>query len=348
MRYLKTVMIAGLVMSVTACSKAEDAPDNTTALVSNGPKLMSPDGPIRRCMNLGNGLDAPYEGAWDYQIEDHHIVEIARAGFDTMRFPIRWDTRTQLAAPYTIEPEFFDRVDHLLNLALDNGLQVIVDMHHFGPLMDDPAGQEARFLAMWEQIADHYKDYPDTVIFEVLNEPVRKLNNRKLERLFPKVLPIIRKTNPDRWVILSGDNWGSLSGLLGVELPRDDKTIWSYHSYVPWTFTHQGASWERDSPPVGTTWGTPEDYTLIEQRTQRVAEHGALNGHPILLGEFGAFGAEGRAPRESRLAWLTHMRRTNEAYNIGWCAWDFGAAFAYYDVETNQWDQELLDTLLGD
>ena len=117
MRYLKTVMIAGLVMSVTACSKAEDAPDNTTALVSNGPKLMSPDGPIRRCMNLGNGLDAPYEGAWDYQIEDHHIVEIARAGFDTMRFPIRWDTRTQLAAPYTIEPEFFDRVDHLLNLA---------------------------------------------------------------------------------------------------------------------------------------------------------------------------------------------------------------------------------------
>lgn len=349
MRSFFVCLIAGL-SALAGCSQDQNASSASaqTAPQAARKELLPPDNPIQRCINLGNGLDAPYEGAWTYRIEDAHIFEIARAGFDTVRLPVRWDTRSMKSAPYTIEPEFFDRVDHIIDLALSEGLQVVLDMHHYNPMYEDPAGQEPRFLAMWSQIAEHYQDYPETLIFEPLNEPIERLTNRRLETLFPKVMKIIRSSNPNRWVILSGDNWGSLDGLLGVRLPEDPRTIWSFHSYGPYEFTYQGAPFAGRDLPTGVTWGTRSEYDQITARARRVAAHGAIHQKPIFLGEFGAYAADGESPRASRIAWLTHMRRTAETHNIGWCAWDFGAAFAFYDVEARQWDDGLLNTLLGD
>ena len=336
-----------MLLAFAACSQAEDMGEVETANITSETVLLPPDGPIQRCMNLGNGLDAPYEGAWTYRIEDSHVLEIAAAGFDTIRLPIRWDTRTNHAPPYKIETEFFERVDHLVDLTLSQGLKIILDVHHYRPLYDDPIAQEARFLAMWEQISERYAAYPDSVIFEVINEPVDNLTNARLEVLYPKVMEIIRRSNPDRWVILSGDNWGSIEGMVGVQFPEDDRTIWSYHSYHPHSFTHQGASWSTVKQ-TGVTWGTEAQYVELTEMARFAAAYGAKNGKPIFLGEFGSYGADGKAPRASRLKWLTHMRKIHEQHNIGWCAWDFGAAFYFYDVTRGRWDGELLNTLMGD
>ena len=353
-RALASIYCAGLFFGISSCGSAADETDGEITYHKSAPmdvssqgRSLPPSSPIQRCINLGNGLDAPREGVWGYDIEDDHLREIGRAGFDTLRLPIRWDTRTMKDPPYTIDPVFFERVDHLVSVAQESGLAVILDMHHFSPMMDTPEEQTPRFLAMWKQIAEHYQDYPESIYFEVLNEPVRKLTNAKLKTIYPKVMDIIRQTNPDRWVILSGDGWGSLDGLLGVELPDDDRTIWSYHSYVPFSFTYQGAPFEDDPPPIGKRWGTEEDYMHILERTRRAAAHGATNERPIFLGEFGAYDADGRAPYADRIAWLTHMRRTNESHNIGWCAWDFGAEFAFYDVESKAWDQTMLNALMS-
>ena len=52
---------------------------------------------------------------------------------------------------------------------------VILDLHEFQAMGDDPAGNRERFLAVWRQIAEHCKDAPGEVLFEILNEPSGKL-----------------------------------------------------------------------------------------------------------------------------------------------------------------------------
>src|SRR4051812_42869249 len=72
---------------------------------------------IGRGINLGNGLEAPSEGAWGYKIEDDHLRLIKQGGFDSVRIPIKWSARAAKEAPYPIEAMFFERVDHILDEA---------------------------------------------------------------------------------------------------------------------------------------------------------------------------------------------------------------------------------------
>jgi endoglucanase len=48
---------------------------------------------------------------------------------------------------------------------------VILDLHNYTDIAKDPLGYKPRFLAYWKQIAAHFQDAPDAVLFEILNEP---------------------------------------------------------------------------------------------------------------------------------------------------------------------------------
>jgi len=40
---------------------------------------------VKRCMNMGNALDAPKEGDWGHVIEERSFKVVKEAGFDTAR-----------------------------------------------------------------------------------------------------------------------------------------------------------------------------------------------------------------------------------------------------------------------
>ena len=104
---------------------------------------------------------------------------IKKAGFNTVRLPVRWSAHARKDAPYTIDPKFAERVDWAVEQALANKLNVIVDFHNYDEMMSDPDGQLPRLAGLWEQIAARYKDRPREVYFEVLNEPNGKLGGAK-------------------------------------------------------------------------------------------------------------------------------------------------------------------------
>ena len=342
---VKVLIGSGLVIALASCT-----PEETSAEIANNPVPLEnviEQPPIKRCINLGNGLDAPVEGSWGYTIEDDHIREIARAGFDTIRFPIRWNTRALESSPYTINPEFFDRVDHITRLALDEGLTVILDFHHYMELMHDPRGQERRFYGLWEQIARHYSGWSDKVIFEIINEPEQKLDKPELQRMLPRVLDIIRSSNPDRWVMFTGDHYGSYQGLMRMDLPKDDRSIWTYHYYSPHEFTHQKAHWTNGLYQEEVSWtGTASEVEPILKDHARIANYAAENGRPLFLGEFGALNTGGAY--EERLAWIETVRRAAEDNGTSWCVWDFAADFAFYDLDSKSWDAGLLNAVMSD
>jgi len=274
---------------------------------------------------LSNALEAPHEGDWGYVIERDHLGEIAAAGFDTVRLPARVDAHFRDGR---IDPAFLARLDQVIGWAEAAGLQVILDLHHYEALMADPAAEADRFVAIWDALGAHYAGHPDTLIFELVNEPTDALTTDRAADLQARVIARLRPAHPDRWIITSGGGWGGLDGMLDMA-PPGHRELRSFHYYDPWDFTHQLAPWTgQDLPARG--WGGAEDRARVKVDMFRAA----APGWPVLLGEFGTYRDTDPA---ARAAWTGTVRRAAEAQGIGWCYWGFAADFRAFDAGTGTW-----------
>ncbi len=211
---------------------------------------------LGRGVNFGNALEAPSEGSWGMTLETSYFELVKEAGFDSIRLPVSWTTHTNKEAPYAVDKTYMDRVQWAVDEALSRGLNIIVNVHHYDELNADPTVEEVRYLAIWQQIAEHFKDYPDTVYFELLNEPHDVFNGdaELWNTLLVKALMVVRESNPTRAVIIGPNSWNAIGNLAQLKLPDDPNLIVTVHFYDPFTFTHQGAEWVNNPPPVGTVW----------------------------------------------------------------------------------------------
>lgn len=301
---------------------------------------------LGRGINLGNALEAPSEGDWGMVIEEHFFELIREAGFQSVRVPIRWNAHTTASYPFKIHDLFFQRVDDVINQALSAGLAVIINIHHFNELMDQPVDQKEKFIQLWKQISERYKLYPEIVLFEILNEPHGSLSPDLWNLFLNDAIRIIRQSNPERVVLAGTAPWGGFGGLNDLALPDDDQVIVTVHYYNPFEFTHQGAEWVENGSEewLGTTWtATKEQTNAIDTDFNRVSQWSAEHDRPIHLGEFGAYS---RAPEESRVLWTEYVRSAAESRSFSWAYWEFGAGFGVYDRTQNKWREELLQALI--
>jgi endoglucanase len=301
---------------------------------------------LGRGINMGNMLEAPREGEWGVSLNEEYFQAIRKAGFDSVRIPIRWSTRTANEPPYRIEPEFLARVDRAIAAALAQELVVIVNVHHYDELYQNPHEHRTRFLAMWEQIAAHYKDQPPELFFELLNEPHAQLDAVQWNDLLKAGLEVVRKTNPERMVIIGPAEWNSLAALNQLELPEEDeRLIATFHYYLPFHFTHQGASWVDGSNQwLGTTWtGTDQQKQALTADLDRAVAWSKRHRRPLFLGEFGAFS---QADLDSRVTWTAFLRSQAEARGISWSYWEFASGFGAYDPAALEWRKPLLSALI--
>jgi endoglucanase len=302
---------------------------------------------MRRGINIGNALEAPREGEWGVYIRDEYFRIIKEAGFDTVRIPIKWSAHAEINPPYRIDGDFFKRVDWVVNKSLEQNLITIINIHHYEEIMQDPLNHRNRSIALWRQISEHYKDYPETLYFELLNEPYGELTDEKWNELVQEAVETIRETNPSRKIIIGPTGWNSIYNLKGLEIPEDDNIIVTFHFYTPFEFTHQGAEWVSPSPAVGRKWlGTEaEKKTILDELNMAVqwaAQHGNI---PLLMGEFGAYS---KADMDSRVRWTRFVAREAEKRGIAWCYWEFCAGFGAYDPDKGEWRIDLLNALISE
>ncbi|MFN8441541.1 MAG: glycoside hydrolase family 5 protein [Caldilineaceae bacterium] len=297
-------------------------------------------------LNLGDALDAPSEGEWGLALEEEYFKLIADAGFDHIRVPIRWTAHAADTPPYTIDETFFERIDWVLENAKANGLAVVINHHHYDQVMSDPVGQHDKFVSMWQQIATRYRDQPDSVIFELLNEASGELTMNKWNDLAAELIAVIRKNNPTRAIIIGSIDYNKLHTLPLLKLPDDPNLIVTFHYYEPFSFTTQGADWlEGADSWLGTTWtGTVMQRRSIERDFDQVATWARANNRPIYLGEFGAIR---KADDESRIRWTRAVTESASKRDFSLAYWEFASEFGLYDRERNEWNQGLLDAALG-
>jgi endoglucanase len=262
-----------------------------------------------------------------------------------VRIPIKWSAHATPSPPYAIDPPFFARVDQVLGWALEYKLAVILNIHHYDEIYADPGGHRERFLALWTQIAQHYASAPDSVMFELLNEPRDHLDQRRVNALYAEVVPLIRRTNPRRTIVMGASDWNSPAALPGLTLPDGEtNVIGTFHMYYPFQFTHSGAEWTPEHPSAGAKWGgSPAEQQSVDQQFAAPRQWAQAHGLPIHMGEFGAYS---RAELESRVRWTRHVVDTANSLGIPWSYWEFSSGFGVYDPDAHAYRKDLLQALL--
>jgi endoglucanase len=301
---------------------------------------------LGRGINLGNALEAPKEGGWGVTLEASYFEAIEKAGFSSVRIPVRWSAHTGDKPPYEIDAAFLTRVDWAVDQALSRDLAVVLNVHHFDEILRDPDKQEAKLLALWKQIAEHYRDRNGLLSFELLNEPNNKLTDERWDKMIPALLDVVRASNPKRDVIVGPGHWNNLNNLDKLNLPeKDRRLIVTFHYYSPFEFTHQGAEWVKDSNKwKGDTWtGTAKEIEALDKDFAKAAAWAKKNDRPLFLGEFGAYSA---ADMELRAKWTRAITRAAEKQGFSWAYWEFCSGFGAYDKDKRAWHKPLLAALM--
>jgi endoglucanase len=270
---------------------------------------------------------------------------IREAGFTNVR--INLHPFSNMDSKYVINPNWLETLDWAVKEGLEAGLMVILDMHEFNAMAADPLAKKEMFLSVWKQLAPRYKDQPSELIFEILNEPNRKLTPEMWNSFLVEAREIIRATNPDRTLIIGPGNWNGIESLTSLLLPEKDRNIIvTVHFYHPMKFTHQGAPWSKENAGLsGITWtGTKDEKELIDKRLKVAADWSKANDRPIFLGEFGSYD---KADMDSRALYTAYVARTAEKLGFSWAYWQFDSDFIVYDIDKEQWVKPILDALTG-
>ncbi len=310
---------------------------------------------LGRGVNLGNMLDAPREGDWGVRAEPF-LIEAAASRFQTVRLPVRWSNHAAPTADATLDEAFARRVDAVVDALLARGVWVILDVHHYSQVFGDPlhprevevAPQvvDERLVNLWKQIARRYQDRSPRLLFELLNEPHRRLDGEPWNLLAARALAAVRATNPTRVVLIGPGDWNHPRALPQLRLPADRHLIVAVHTYDPFGFTHQGVTWRTPVLPTGVGCCDATQRQQVVSALEAAAQWNRTHGVPVHLGEFGAHVA---ADMDARVAYARLVRSEAERRAMGWAWWEFAADFSpVYDPRARAWIEPLRRALLDD
>ena len=358
-----------------------DAPASLDA-TSSGPEPFSFGKPpaaaahFKKGINLGNRLEAPNEGDWGGKVLASDFPFIAKRGFDHVRIPIRFSGHASSGAPYTIDAAFFSRIDAVLDQALAANLAVIVDMHAYDEMASDPTGQRARFLALWSQIASRYQTRPDTVAFELLNEPNTQLDSA-WNNIAAAAVAAVRATDLRRLLVVDAVFWADPSKLSLLALPDDANLLVAVHLYEPKLFSFQGESWMGPEymttgvifpgPPAApitpvaaasaASWAKQwfDNYNTLPAATNPsgpatiTAQVGYLTSYMKSEGRTvynGEWGPQDAGPMDSRARLVTEVRKQCEQAGVGWAIWEDPTNMKLFDSAAGTWVDSIIGALL--
>jgi len=305
--------------------------------------------------NLGNTFDATggswiknhmeIEKAWTGHYVNRELIQsVARAGFGFIRIPVSWHDHVDES--FTIYPEWLDRVQEVADWALAEGLYVIVNTHHdnekdfYYPDSAHLESSKKYLTAIWQQMAERFRDYDDHLMLESLNEPRLKdtpmewnfsADNAEcrdaasvintLNQLFVDTVRATGGNNATRYLCVPGYDGSPANTGDGVfSLPKDsaeNRIIVSAHAYTPYDFALK---------PDG---GKDFSWNNNGQRMDILGNIGALydrfisKGIPAIMDECGCVDRNGNL--QARVEWCAGYAAAARSRGVPIAWWDNGA-----------------------
>ncbi len=313
--------------------------------------------------NLGNTLDASsdnnrsdelsYESLWcGIKTTKEMIDAVKNAGFRTVRIPVSWHNHVTADGSYTISQVWMDRVQEIVDYAIEDDMYVILNIHHDNNenyIFPDEVHMEqskAYISAVWEQIADRFASYDEHLIMEGMNEPRLvgtshewwlDLNSQdcvqavecinEFNQTFVDTVRASGGNNAERYLLVPGYA-ASLQGATNeyFRLPEDpsgleNRIMVEVHAYTPYGFALAGSGdngyteqWSMDSDA---------DRAEIDGLMDQLYELYVKNGTGVVIDEFGAREKNGNL--QARADFSTYYIGAARARGISCCVWDNNA-----------------------
>ena len=363
-------IVAASGLSLTACDNggshqtaaALQDDNTTTAKAIDYSKGRAMNKRLGKGINLGNSWDSQgssLDCSWGNCIEDSDFAIIKATGFNSIRLPVRWQQNSDYET-HTVDPDRLAGVKEDIELALAQGLAVIVDFHWYNELDEagnnysaDPQAYEnekAHFLKLWEQVATELNKYPDSLlVLEILNEPT--ISSADLvNSLLNDAYQVIRTFAPGKTIMFEAFHASKFADLKSMKLPEDGNIIFSGHYYEPYTYSHQGHSYacKGDDAYANTATYDMATYSKIAKELYPDINGGHI---PMNMGEFGISGGteyansrncnEGESLPTARMKakWAKQTIQAAEANDISWHYWGFTkvGGFEAYSRDDATW-----------
>ncbi len=278
--------------------------------------------------NLGNTMEATsgyastvqgFETAWGQPVTTQDMLTgMKKAGFNSIRIPVAWSNMMSKDGQYKIPDEFFDRIETIMNYALNEKMYVVINDHwdsgwwaRFGSVDEDErADAMIKYRTMWTQIAERFKEYSDYLIFESANEELGERLNwesdyansgwfqsedelyecvNQINQAFVDVVRGTGGNNAKRHLLIAGYDTGiSKTCDDRYKMPKDtieNHLIVSVHYYSPATYCI--ADQEDNSWGYAATWGTEQEIAELQATLRNMKIRFCDNGYPVIIGEYG-------------------------------------------------------------
>ena len=263
------------------------------------------DGPQspREIEDLVNQLMGPEEAVqfWN-QYRDTYITEddikfLHDTGLNSIRIPFHYKFFTPG------NDEGFRLMDRVIGWAAKYHMYVVLDMHcapggQTGANIDDSwgypwlyesAADQQLTIDIWKRIAEHYRNNPTVLGYDLLNEPIPHFPqlqqyNKALEPVYKRVTEGIRQVDTHHVIILGGAQWDTNFTVFGP--PFDKNVMYTFHKY----------------------WMPP-----IQDSVQSYVDFREKYNVPIWLGESG----------ENTDAWIHDFATVLNKNDIGWAFWTY-------------------------
>lgn len=320
--------------------------------------------------SLGNTLDATEGGAslmseisWGNPKTTKEVFDkVKDAGFDIVRIPVSWGNHLGPEPDYVIHEVWLDRVNEVVDYAIDRDLFVILNIHHEDwhfPSYNNLEQAKTILTLVWTQIAERFKAYDEYLIFEGMNEPrmigtplewtggnaeARDVINQ-LNKSFIDTIRSSTGNNPNRHLMIP--SYAASSDPKTWEdfiVPIDDKVIVSIHAYTPYNFAlnkNGRSEWSLDNA---------KDRLEIDNLMHNLNDFFISKGQPVIIGEFGAMDKDNI---NARAAWVKYYIEKAAEIGVPCIWWDNGAfvgngeLFGLLERRSGVWQhQEVLEAMM--
>ena len=313
---------------------------------------------------------------FDSFITETDIKQIAGWGFDHVRLPVSgylvYDPESD-----SLNPDTIHRIHQCIEWCLNYHLNIVLDLHdvwgnvygamkNLMPLLSDVSLQN-RFLKIWHLLAEEFKNVSKPVLlFELLNEvsdasgayPDNDVTGNSFNpkdipsfawnKLCQKAVHEIRKSDPDRWILIGSNGQNSVVYLKELQLINDPYVFYNFHFYDPQVFTHQRACFSEEMCEYNKVVSYPDDIsgfiTYLQTHPQYYSKHALVAnesrndkalmdrlmqyaidfmdtaGKELYCGEFGVIDM---APVTDAAEWLRDLSAIMDMYHIGHAQWNY-------------------------
>lgn len=244
-----------------------------------------------------------YQEAWR-----RHLPEMQAMGSNTIRLAFAFASSTPTPEYGTLSADVleFDKMDWVLDFLDQHGVKGILDLHNWADMYGDFGSQ--KLIDNWRAVAQHYRDDPRVVAYELFNEPGRSTwapsirSKMDVTRFYAELTDVIREVDPEHIVIWQSQPYVPLFEEI-VDLLRPN-IVFTFHKW--WT----NKKWEFD------IW-TPEQLSYMS--LGYAVEYREKLNIPFWFGEFGS-GSPFNASNPEWLLTEQHLWRAGEQV-VGWNLW---------------------------